>query len=80
MHYKWALEYFENVKANRLARAEQWRKQGRPEKAVSHQVEFLYKDDGEFNKNRYRTERTFEPLNSQDVADIANEIIDYLTN
>jgi hypothetical protein len=48
--------------------------------AVKEHATDLYKDDGEFNNNRFITQRTFESLQEEDLSDLADNIIWYLTN
>ena len=47
--------------------------------AVKQAVERLYRDDGSYSKNRYASEQVYQHLSKTDCDDIANEIINYLT-
>lgn len=48
--------------------------------AVKEHVSGLYKEDEEFYKNRYRTQREYESLTPEDLEEISDNIIWYLTN
>jgi hypothetical protein len=48
--------------------------------AVKQSIEHLYKDNGEFSKNRHMANREYESLTDEDFKDISSSIADYITN